>query len=143
MLALILALLVSAQTKIYVSGCAPVDTISALVPISEFRQIIINQETKKALEKEIEICAEIVDTTKALAEAYRQADIKDSIAADEWKTAFELADANRLAVVDKLDAVAAEARAGGFKKGFVVGSLVTAGTLALITVTIVSIAGMF
>ena len=117
-----LAILASAETKLYRSGCAPIDTPSAVMPLAEFRQVIVNQDTKVLLERELGICQDLKTALTNQVDAYRSADRHDSIAAANWKSAYDTANANRLKVVGQLDAVANEARKTGFKRGFWIGA---------------------
>jgi hypothetical protein len=121
-LAAALMLLAGAETKLYKSGCAPIDTPSAVMPLTEFRQVIANQETKIALERENGLCQDLNKVLAKQVDAYRNADKHDSIAAANWKAAYDTANANRLKVVGQLDAVANEARKTGFKRGFWTGA---------------------
>jgi hypothetical protein len=122
MLALMLALAFSAQTKLYTSGCAPIDTLSAVVPLAEFRQVIVNQETKISLGQELGVCLEIKSTLDSQVSALKIAGSFDSTAAANWKAAYDTANTNRLKFIGQLDAVAAEARKTGFKRGFWTGA---------------------
>jgi hypothetical protein len=132
MLATMLALLIAAQTKLYTSGCAPIDTPSAVVPLAEFRQVIVNQETKISLGQELGVCLELKSTLDSQVVALKKAVAFDSAAAANWKSAYDTANTNRLKVVGQLDAVAAEARKTGFKRGFWTGAGVATAVYAVI-----------
>lgn len=132
MLAAALALLIAAQTKLYTSGCAPIDTASAVVPLAEFRQVIVNQETKISLGRELNACLELKSALDAQVSALKTASAFDSVALANWKTAYDTANANRLKVVGQLGAVEAEARKTGFKRGFWTGAGVATAVYAVV-----------
>jgi hypothetical protein len=143
MLAIVFALLISAQTKLYTSGCAPIDTASAVMPLAEFRQVIVNQETKVALAQELSTCVELKSALDTQVDALKKSSAFDSAAAANWKTAYDTANSNRLKVIGQLSAVEAEARKSGFKRGFWTGAgvatAVYAASAAGITWLIISI----
>ena len=132
MLAAALALLIAAQTKLYTSGCAPIDTASAVVPLAEFRQVIVNQETKISLGHELNTCLELKSTLDTQVAALKKATAFDSVALANWRTAYDTANANRLKVVGQLGAVEAEARKTGFKRGFWTGAGVATTVYAVV-----------
>ena len=51
--------LFTADTRLYNSGCAPLDTASAVVPLAEFRSVIAHLEERKSLLVELATCQDL------------------------------------------------------------------------------------
>lgn len=102
MITILAVLAISAQTKLYTSGCAPLDTASAVVPIAEFRVAIIGLEERQVLRQELATCQDLIGAQSKQLSQLDQAFAACSTSTNSWKDAALLADQNRKQVVSQL-----------------------------------------
>lgn len=102
MITILAALAISAQTKLYTSGCAPLDTASAVVPLVEFRLAIAGLEERQILRQELATCQDLIGVQSRQISQLDQAFVTCSTSTNSWKDAALLADQNRKQLVSQL-----------------------------------------
>ena len=128
--------LFTADTRLYNGGCAPLDTASAVIPLTEFRSVIAHLEERKSLLVELAACQDLVALQAQQLEALGRAGTFDSVALAAQARATALADSSRKEVVMQMQRVKSESASRGFWRGLATGS-VAALTLSLLMVAAV------
>lgn len=132
MLALALALMFGAQTKLYVAGCAQIDTPSAVVPMADFRKTIANNEERKLLIQQVSVCSSQVVSISQQSDLYKRASIADSVAARQALDAKMISEQARARLKDHdLPEAVKEANKNGYDSGY--GAGFKHGSLAVVS----------
>lgn len=120
--------LFTADTRLYSGGCAPIDTASAVVPMAEFRAVVVHLEERKSLLVELATCQDLVSTQAARLTALSNVSKFDSVALAAQTSSTVLADSSRKVVVVEAQQASHRAAISGFWRGLTTG---TTATLAL------------
>lgn len=123
--------LFTADTRLYNSGCAPLDTASAVIPLAEFRSVIAHLEERQSLLVELAACQDLIALQTKQLVAQTNALTFDSVALAAQRSSTALADSARKEVVVQVQQVKREAASRSFWRGLATGVALSA-TLSLL-----------